>query len=311
MWEVVGAGDLTAEHLGALLPDSLYVNRAADDQVARAQLNGSTLVERTCTQFGENWPAGGPLNSPALLWVTEPGSFWDCIYFWNLRALRPLRFANVPMLIIPSGVVQHWLNLPSQFARVLERPDEFAPDVVLRSASTSVPEAVLDETASLLGLERYTGKPRIGHRMPAPTRKAPFTYLVNLDPRSWLTFERSYGELTEADVQVFRDKTTVRFSSPVNFRGGGGTALVRMSGAALEGLPRRAAVANLIQAESAWRDNALQITASAVNEYRFEIHIPELPEVANALLGEATALHQLSVKGKPGMAWLDRTDISP
>ena len=33
--------------------------------------------------------------------------------------------------------------------------------------------------------------------------------------------------------------------------------------------------------------------------------------MTNALLGEATTRHQLSVKGKPGMAWLDRTDISP
>ena len=214
------------------------------------------------------------------------------------------------MLIIPPGVVQDWLNFSNQFARVLERPDEFAPDVVLRSASDSVSEAVLDETASLLGLERYTGEPRIGHRWPAPMRKAPFTYTVNLDPRNWLTFERSYGVLTGVDVQLFRGTTTVRFSSPVTFRGGG-KALVRISGAALEGLPRRAAVANLLQAGSIWRDNALQLTVFAVNDHYFELHIPQLPEVTNALLGESTIRHQLSVKGKPGMAWLDRTDIGP
>jgi len=311
LWEVVGAGDLTAEHLETMPIGSLEVGRRpTSDQIARAQLNGSTLIERTCTQFGENWASGGPAHGPALVWVTEPGSFWDCVYFWNLRVLRPLRLANVPMLIIPPGVVQAWLNFPNQFARVLERPDEFAPDVVLRSDSTSVPEAVLDETASLLELERYTENPRIGHRWPAPMRRAPFTYLVNLDPRSWLTFERSYGQLTDVDVQLFRGKTAVRFSSPVTFRGEG-KALVRISGAALEGLPRRGAVANLIQPESVWRDNALQLNSLAVNDYYFELHIPELPEVTNALLGEATTRHQLSVKGKPGMAWLDRTDISP
>jgi len=212
------------------------------------------------------------------------------------------------MLIIPSGVVQHWLEFPDQLAHVLERPDEFAPDVLLRSAS--VPEAVLDETASLLGLERYTGTPRIGRRIGVSMRKAPFTYTVNLDPRTWLTFERSYGILTDVDVQLFRGTTTVRFSSPVTFRGGG-KALVRLSGAALEGIPRRAAVANLIQTGSAWHDNALQLTALAVNDYLFELHIPELPEVTNAVLNESTTRHQLSVKGKPGMAWLDRTDIGP
>jgi hypothetical protein len=230
LWEVVGAGDLTAEHLDAMPADSLEVGRRpANDQIARAQLNGNTLVERTCAQFGEYWASGGSAQGPALVWVTEPGSFWDCIHFWNFRALRPLRFSNVPMLIIPPGVVQDWLNFSNQFARVLERPDEFAPDVVLRSASDGVSEAVLDETASLLGLERYTGEPRIGHRWPAPMRTAPFTYTVNLDPRSWLTFERSYGVLTDVDVQLFRGTTTVRFSSPVTFRGEG-KALVRISG---------------------------------------------------------------------------------
>jgi hypothetical protein len=310
LWEVIGAGDLTAEHLATLPADSLDAVRAADDQVARAELSGSTLIQRTCMQFGENWASGGHTNGPAIAWVTEPDSFSDCVYFWNLRALRSLRFSNVPMLIIPPGVIQNWLNFPSEFAHVLERPDEFAPDVVLRSASDSVTEAVLDETASLLGLELYTGEPRIGIRMPAPMRKAPFTYLVNLDPRTWLHFERSYGILTDVDVQLFRGTTAVRFASPVTFRSGG-QALVRLSGAALEGLPRRPPVANLIQAGSTWHDNALQLTVFAVNDYNFQLHIPELPEVTSALLSEVTIRHQLSVKGKPGMAWLDRTDISP
>jgi hypothetical protein len=186
------------------------------------------------------------------------------------------------MLLLPVGQVQHWLNFPSQLAYVLERPDEFAPDVALRG--DSVPEAALHETASILGLRRYRGKPRIGHRMPAPARKAPFTYLVNLDVRRWLTFARSYGELTDVDVQLFRDKTTIRFTSPVTFHPPGAKALVRLSGAALAGLPRRSAVADLIQSGATWRDNALQLTAWAVNEYSFELHIPELPEVASALL---------------------------
>jgi hypothetical protein len=310
LWEVVGAGDLTTEHQSGLTAEALMVIRAGSDAVACAQVNGSTLVERTCAQFGENWMAGTSPNGPAVVWVTEPNSFWDCLYFWNLRTLRPLRLAQLPMLIIPAGAIQNWANFRSQFLRSLERPDEFAPDVVLRSASDSVPEAILDETASLLRLERCKEKPRTGFRVPAPIRKAPFSYLVNLDPRSWLTFERSYGEITDVEVQVFREKTTVRFSSPVKFRGTG-KALVRIDGEALDGLPRRPEVANLIQAGSTWHKKALQITAFAVNDYRFELHIPELPAVIKTLLGERAARHELSPKGKPGMVWLDRTDVNP
>jgi hypothetical protein len=176
--------------------------------------------------------------------------------------------------------------------------------------SISVSETVLDETAALLGLERYTGEPRVGWRQPAPTRKAPFTYVVGLETRQWLTFERSYGEVTDVDVQLFRDKTNLRFTSPVTFSGGGST-LVRLSGPALDGLPRRAPVAARVVNGATWQHDALQITALATNDYRFELHLPELPEVTDALLSGVTARHELSEKGKPGMAWLDRSEINP
>jgi len=309
LWEVVGAGDLTDAHLDSIPGGTFYTRRPHDDEVARAQLGGRTLVERTCSQFGEHWARGGPTPSPAVVWVTEPGSFQDCIYFWNLRALRPLRLGNLPMILLPVGRVQHWLNFPGELAHVLERPDQFAPDVALCSFSVSEPE--LQETAALLDLQRHAGQPRSGDGWPVPARKPPFTYQVGLDPQQRLSFERSYGEVTDVDVQLFRGTTTVRFTSPVFFRGTG-TALVRLSGAALDGLPRRAAVAERIAKEGAWRYGSLQITARAVNDYLFEIHVPELPEVTVALLSRVTTRHELSIKkGRPGMAWLDQTDISP
>ena len=59
-----------------------------------------------------------------------------------------------------------------------------------------------------------------------------------------------------------------------------------------------------------WRGESLQITAYATNEYMFELHVPELSEATDALLGDATTRHYLSAKGKPGMAFLDRYDIA-
>jgi hypothetical protein len=310
LWEVIGTGDLTDAHLDSIPAGTLYTRRPNDDEVARAQLAGRTLVERTCSQFGEHWARGGPTPGPAIVWVTEPDSFQDCVYFWNLRALRPLRLGSLPMLLLPAGQVQYWMGFPAEVGYVLERPAQFAPDVAL--CSDSVPEAGLHETASLLELQQDDGDVRIGHDWPVPPRKPPFTYRLGLNPRQWLVFERSYGEVTDVDVQLFRGMTTVRFASPVSFRGGGGTALVRLSGAALDGLPRRPAVAERIAKEGTWRYGSLQITAHAVNDYLFEIHVPELPEVTAALLGRVTARYELSAKkGQAGMAWLAQTDISP
>ena len=66
LWEVVGAGDLTAEHLASIPAGTFEVRRPTDDEVARAQLAGRTLVERTCSQFGEHWARGGPTPAPRL-----------------------------------------------------------------------------------------------------------------------------------------------------------------------------------------------------------------------------------------------------
>ena len=160
LWEVVGAGDLTDAHLESIPAGSFYTRRPYEDEVARAQLAARTLVERTCSQFAEHGTSGGPASGPAVVWVTQPGSFRDCVYFWNLRALRPLRFGNQPMLLFPAGQAQHWLHFPDQLAHVLERPDEFAPDVAL--CSFSVPEPELHQTAELLGLRLHEIGPCIG-----------------------------------------------------------------------------------------------------------------------------------------------------
>jgi hypothetical protein len=309
LWEVAGAGDLTDAHLESIPAGTFYTRRPYDDEVARSQLAGRTLVERTCTQFGEHGTSGGPVSGPAVVWVTQPGSFQDCVYFWNLRALRPLRLGILPMLLLPVGQLQHWLHFSDELARVLERPDEFAPDVAM--CSLSVLESELHQTASLLNLRLHEGEPRIGHAWPAPVRTPPYSYRVDLDPRSWLDFGRSYGQVTDVDVQLFRGTTTVRFASPVSFRAGG-RALVNFSGEALDGLPRRAAVAERILRNSSWRHGSLQIATQAVNEYLFQIHVPELPEVTAALLGRVTTRHELSAKkGRAGTAWLEQTDISP
>jgi hypothetical protein len=309
LWEVVGAGDLTQVHLDSIPAGAFYTWRPSEDEVARAQLRGHTLVEGTCSQFGEHRTSGGPDSGPAIIWVTQPDSFNDCVYFWNLRALRPLRLGSQPVLLIPVGQVQHWLRFQEQLAFVLERPDEFAPDVALCSGSLA--ESDLHQAAELLGLQPHDGNPRVGHRWPAPTRTPPFTYRIDLDPAQWLVFERSYGLVTDVDVQLFRGTTFVRFTSPVSFRSGG-RALVRLSGAALEGLPRRDAVAERILRYSTWRDGSLQIATQAINEYLLQVHIPELPEVTEALLAKVTARHELSAKkGTAGMAWLEETDISP
>jgi hypothetical protein len=169
LWEVIAAGDLTSAHLDDLNTETLWVRRAQEDDIARAQLWGNSLLARTVAQFGEHSAGGGPSAFPAIVWVTEPDSVQDCLFFWNLRALRPLRLGTVPMLLLPVDHVQHWIGFPAQLAHVLTRPDEFSPDVVIDSVS--VRKAKLNSTARLLGLRRTTKEVRSGHVWPTNLRQ--------------------------------------------------------------------------------------------------------------------------------------------
>lgn len=142
LWQVTVAGDLTCEHLAALnhptggsgQPRPFRVQRIqTEDEIARAQLRGGTLLDRTVVSFGECWASGGPSSFPALVWMINGDDLADCLWFWNLRALRPLRFDTVPMVLLPVGAVENWLGYGRQFASVLRRPEGFSPDVIIGS----------------------------------------------------------------------------------------------------------------------------------------------------------------------------------
>ena len=128
----------------------------------------------------------------------------------DLRALRPLRYGSLPMLLLPVGQVQYWLHFAAELGHVLERPDQFEPDVAVRILAVS--DADLHKTASELDLQHHQGEPRIGHAWPAVARKPPFTYLLGLDARRWLVFERSYGAATASTCSCSR--APLRFASP-------------------------------------------------------------------------------------------------
>jgi hypothetical protein len=305
--DVVGAGDLTDDHFSSLNDSHLSVRRAPDDQLARAQLSQTTLVERTMAQFGEHAARNGPSTCPAVVWVTEPSSIDDCLFFWNLRALRPVRFTTVPMLLLPVDQVQHWLGFADQLGHALARPDQFAPDVII--CSESVAEPKLHEIASHLSLQHTTGDVRSGSHAPAPNRQPPFTYRSDIDPRIWFVFERTYGQLTEIDAHLFRDMTTVRFASPVTF-GTGGLTLIRLWGLPFDTLPQRPAIAATVMPNAVWNRGAIQMQTFAQADYRLEFHVPSLSEVTDRVLKESTRSYELSDKGDLASALRDSADTA-
>ncbi|UKD58587.1 hypothetical protein L3Q65_18290 [Amycolatopsis sp. FU40] len=324
LWQVAVAGDLTADHLAALnqpgrpfhVPQPFSVYRQEhEDQVSRAQLRGDTLLDRTVAWFGECWARPGPTAFPALIWVTDGDNLEDCQWFWNLRALRPLRLETVPMVLLPADAVEHWMGYANQLSVSLARFEGFAPDVVI--GGHTVEDDKLHGLASQLGLQRSNEEARSGYKFPAELREAPFTYLTwnelaasGMDYRIWLTYERRYGEPLQILTQLFRDPTVIRFASPVPFTAYG-RALLRLSGGPFDALPQRASTARLVHDAATWHGEALQFNTDARRvEYDLRVRIPRMTDVVSALLQERTQRHELSDKGKIGAALQASRDIA-
>ncbi|MFL6139663.1 MAG: hypothetical protein ACJ74O_17945 [Frankiaceae bacterium] len=296
LWEVATAGDVTDEHGLGSWEDGFRLRRpTTDDQVWRAALHRTTLLDCTLGGLDEIRSHDGLMAIPTLLWATR-GSLRDCLTFWNLRALRPVGRGRPPMMLLPIDDVSAWTDLvPSVLAR-LARPEEFSPDVIL--ASHTVDEADLHRLAAHLGLRASSRGMYAGQNWSAPVRQAPFTYLVNQNVLPWLLFDREYGAGTEVLAHFHQGAGSLRFASPVRFRRVGGRALLRLRSAAFGPYPRRSVAAQGILQAADWYHAALQVGVPTRIEYRFELGLPPLLDVLTGHLRSVASTHELSDKGR-------------
>jgi hypothetical protein len=308
LWQATAAGDLSATHEAALREAHVPFDRPrTSDQVARAAVLRSTLIDRTTAAFSENLASGAIGTTPAIFHIVSRNGLRDCQGFWNLRALRPLMEPIVaPMFLIPEDEIEHWIGFDTLLSRALERPDEFTPDVLL--ASIGVPDARLHELAALLGLRPSTQKARVGMRSPAEMRTGPFTYLTtsSVDPRRWFVFKRRYGTTTDIEAHFVSGNARLQFPSPVSFQGGG-SSLIHLRSQAFDKLPKRSSVARLIEGNASWHEESIQIAGWASSRYQLNVHIPTLDETLHAILVESTKKYGLSDKGRLGAALLENT----
>lgn len=310
LWEAIAAGDLTDEAFSEMQRSSLPVRRPrSSDEIGRAQLGiVGTLLQQTAAQAGEYQVRGVPGETPAVIWVTTPDDFDDCLAFWNVRALRPLTFNHAPMILLPVDDVQHWIGFENQLARVLGRPAEFSPDAIL--VSGGVERDRLEALAQVLGLEPTEDQLKVGHTWPAPEqRQAPFTCRFNLEVQQFVALEREHGQVSPVDIHVFATGSRVRFPSPVTFDGAGG-ALLRFFGKPFDGLPRRSSVATLVHQHATWSRDSIQLKIVAQNSYQLDLLVPSLGQAREQVLDDVTDRHRPSDKGRMGIALQETSDLS-
>jgi hypothetical protein len=297
LWEIVSAGDLTDEHASVLRSEQLSVPRAQmPDQIAKAVITGETFLDQTVTSFTECFSQNSPGQMPTILWITKPNDLKDCIFFWNLRALRSLS-PQQPMLLLPDNEIEQWIGFERFVAASFTRPDEFAPDVIL--GSLGVKDSRLHQVASTLGLEPSRRELQTGFSWPAAMRVPPLDYVTNaaIDVRQFFAYQRRYGKITETEGHIFSGVTTLRFPSPVRFLNVGRTFL-QLRGSPFEGLPQRAEVACSITQNAIWRDSGIQINTNAMSsDYLVNIRIPTLRDALDMVLRTCTTSYELSDKG--------------
>lgn len=310
LWQATAAGDLSTKHETELDPTLLTVRRTQfDNEIGEAQLWDHTLLGRTTVSFGENYISQGPMESPTVIWLTRDDALADCLMFWNLRALRPLRFGSIPMAFLPHDI-SHWTSWPAILHSALRRPDQFTPDVVL--ASTTVGESGLEAFAQQIGLERAADEEIRRHTRSGTTsmrsasmRSAPFTFLIGT-PINFFVFDRRYGEVESVDVPIVREKISLRCPNPVPVKPSTAIrALVRLTGEPFDALPKLDCVAKLVDGHATWRDKAIQIPEILNDEYWVELNVPTLAAAYEAVLAERTRSHTISQKGAIGMGLLD------
>lgn len=304
LWAVTAAGALTADQAAFVTQQGRQVAVLGDDMLGRAQLQRATLLHATLPTLQEHQVRPVPSALPAVIWVCRPNSFRDCLEFWNWRALAPLRWAQIPMLLLPAGQVQHWLGFTDQLHATLARPSEFRPDVVLKSYDQS--DAALRSEAQHLALTVTAGTPiETWRRWPVELRQPPYTCALNADLLPYLSYDRTYGtEPLTVDTHVDQGRATLRVATPMPVRPGGYWRM-RIRSDAFAGIPRRDSTANFIWANTIWEQDGLRALTNVAASAHITLQIPDAAEVVTSLLDLRTSSHALSDKGRLASPLID------
>jgi len=304
LWAITASGTLTAEaHQHYVENGFPVVATKFPDQVARCQVSRTSGLDRTLEQFGLRKSARGPSEFPTIVWIAGRRQLNDCLWYWNVRALRPLGFPEIPMLFLPGDEVDHWLHFSDSIESFLsDRSDMFAPDVVFCSLGET-PDRIR-QIAESWGLKESDDEVRTSYSYPPPPpRTPPFTYLVDRDPIRAFIFDRSYGVTQQMLVQAFPTKTTVNFNSPVHFHKPG-LAKVNLTSSEFDHLPRRQSIAELVMMPSTWNDDQLEIFTHAANQYQFELKFPSSDLVVETILNESVSSWAMSQPGRAALSIL-------
>lgn len=307
LWEKVAAGiDST---------NNSQWSAATEDNAGRAALGHRCILDVGLAGFAES-EAINARSGPILLWITEPDSLIDCQTFWNLRALRCLRWPASPVYLLPERALSDWVGL-EELLRQMVHERQFAgrPDVVINSLS--VDDAQLKLIGEQLGLT-YEASKQVSTTSVASivdrTLRTEFSFTTDVDPRVWLLFERTFGYDDWFRVQTFRQGTAVPVL-PESLRpvvnGHAGIPLrLRLGGGFLQELPQTPSTARAVLDTAIWSGPHLQSIVGISSNGLLNINAPSQEQVLQLVANDVAGEVELSDKGRLAASLLQRHDVS-
>ncbi len=289
------------------LPEAMILTTDTQGDLDRAI--GAQVDHNTWLDFGANslgaFLTGGQLGfTPVMVWMTRRDNLRDCVFFWNLRALRSLRFfVLTPMLLLPQGLQVDWQRLGRVIARNIPSWSDHEPSVLM--GSLAVEENILKEVAGLLDLVPTSSTPVPGQISgPRGVPGPPYSFWIGRTPQDYFRFTRFYGVAAGTVAQMHGQDGRIEFPSPVGFRAPG-RLIARVETQLLDGLPRRPVIASMVHSGAQWHQDSLQVDVNTQERYRIPIQVPTLEQAARALLENACDRAEVSDKGRLGRRLLE------
>lgn len=268
-------------------------------QLANAQLNGSTLIQRTGTRCGYI-STTNLFSDINVLWIVDSPKMEELIWFWNLRALA-------------SATEGKWAIADLQTSR---SPDfRWAFEVWLRTGKRGITEPTSlicsqsVDRSLLFGLRKRLGL----SRPPENTLRHHFgrsdsgvlSAGVNWDPRQFILGETSSGSRSTINA-VFESPTSkIRVEGPVEHSSSGGRVRVRVSGPTFMNVPRRSGTAELFHRDATWKGRDLELEMNMAPRYEIDLTIPGHQEVLDAALRSRGIRYAVSSPGQLASAVLN------
>jgi hypothetical protein len=268
-------------------------------QLAGAQLNDSSLIAATGRQCGET-RVEGITGGPIVVFFANPASVDDALWYWNFRALIPLRLPHFASCLVPEG------PLPPEFRQLAEgcsrrQSYRYTPDVV--AYSRNVPRSTTLGFMTEVGLvEDTSGK--FSMQFPNPTDAGAVLGDLTVAPANPLQLvlgHRDFGQRTVTPTSLRRKQTIVDVESPVRFRLFGGQVRVRFSGPTAFSLPASLTAAKLFDNNALQAQGYVELATYPQNHYTFRLDVPDRMAVLSAYLADRRLTYAVSDKGRLAM----------